>query len=130
MSGLLAITAALVATCSPALAESEGTMAKQAALLPVRLVSIGAGGFLGIPVAITRRSSNRCIEFTESFADKIGGKDHLVPMTFASLMGVPFGLIVGTGEGVYAGGRNAIASGWEKPFSLESFSLQEDLESH
>lgn len=113
---------------TPAKAEEWGDMAKQTALLPVRCVAIGSGMVVGLPVAVTRRSSNRCIEFTQSFAEKIGGKEHIPPMLFASVMGVPFGLLVGTGEGVYAGGKNAISHGWEKPFSLASFSLDKELE--
>ena len=127
--GLLALLA-LTLNTSPAFAESEGTMAKQALMLPVRMVAMGSGMALGIPVAIVRRSGARSVGFTESFADNIGGKEHMIPMGMASLMGVPFGLMVGTAEGVYSGGRNSISHGWEKPFSLESFSMGEELDSH
>lgn len=124
---MLALSAATFGIATPAHAEKEGEMAKQALLLPVRMTAIGSGMVVGIPVAITRRSSNRCIEFTQTFADNIGGKEHIIPMAMASIMGVPFGLVVGSAEGVHAGGKNAISSGWEKPFSLDSFSLGEEL---
>lgn len=129
LAATLAIAALAAFGATPAYAESEGTMAKQALMLPVRLVAMGAGMVVGVPVAIARRSSNRTIEFTESFAENIGGKEHIIPMAFASVMGVPFGLLVGTGEGVYAGGQNAVSHGWEKPFSLDSMSLASELES-
>lgn len=124
LSALLAL--ALTATLSaPAQAESAKDMAVNAAWFPVKAVVIGTGMVVGIPVAITRRASSRSIEYTQNFADNIGGKDHIPPMVIASVMGVPFGLLVGTGEGVYFGGKNAITSGsGEKPFSLETFSLQ------
>lgn len=121
---------ALTLNTAPAFAESEGTMAKQALMLPVRMAAMGSGMALGIPVAIVRRSGARSVGFTESFADNIGGKEHMIPLGMASLMGVPFGLVVGTAEGVYSGGRNSISHGWEKPFSLESFSMGEELDSH
>ncbi len=127
--GLLALLA-LTLNSAPAFAESEGTMAKQALMLPVRMVAIGSGMALGIPVAIVRRTGSRSVEFTESFADNIGGKEHMIPLGMASLMGVPFGMLVGTAEGVYSGGRNSISHGWEKPFSLDSFSMGEELDSH
>lgn len=127
--GLLALLA-LTLNTAPAFAESEGTMAKQALMLPVRMAAMGSGMALGIPVAIVRRSGARSVGFTESFADNIGGKEHMIPLGMASLMGVPFGLVVGTAEGVYSGGRNSISHGWEKPFSLESFSMGEELDSH
>ncbi len=121
---------ALTLNTAPAFAESEGSMAKQALMLPVRMVAIGSGMVLGIPVAIVRRSGARSVGFTEQFADNIGGKEHMIPMGMASLMGVPFGLVVGTAEGVYSGGRNSINHGWEKPFCLDSFSMGEELDSH
>ncbi len=121
---------ALTLNTSPAFAESEGTMAKQALLLPVRMVAMGSGMALGIPVAIVRRTGARSVGFSEQFADNIGGKEHMIPLGMASLMGVPFGMVVGTAEGVYSGGRNSISHGWEKPFSLESFSMGEELDSH
>ncbi|HMY04969.1 MAG TPA: hypothetical protein PKA48_16500, partial [Candidatus Obscuribacter sp.] len=33
-------------------------------------------------------------------------------------------------EGTYSGGRNSISHGWEKPFSLETFSMGDELDSH
>jgi hypothetical protein len=127
--GLLALLA-LTLNTAPAFAESEGTMAKQALMLPVRMVAMGGGMVLGIPVAIVRRSGARSVGFSEQFADNIGGKEHMIPLGMASLMGVPFGMVVGTAEGVYSGGRNSISHGWEKPFSLDSFSMGEELDSH
>jgi len=127
---LLTILAALALTTSgPAYAEDAKEMAINAAWFPVKAVAVGSGMVVGIPVAITRRTSNRCIEYTQNFADKIGGKEHIHPMLFASVMGVPFGLLVGTGEGVFYGGKNAINHGVEeKPFSLGTFSLDSELE--
>lgn len=127
LSMLLAALA--IATAAPANAEDTKEMAKNAALLPVKAVAVGTGMVVGIPVAITRRSSNRCIEFTQNFADKIGGKEHMPPTMFGAILGMPFGLIVGTGEGVYYGGKNAIEGGaGEKPFGLGTFSLDSELE--
>lgn len=102
-------------------------MAKNAAMFPVKALAIGSGTVVGIPIAITRRASSRSIEFTQSFADQIGGHEHIMPNVFAMTMGVPFGLLVGTGEGVYYGGKNAIVNGSEKPFSLASFSLESEM---
>jgi len=123
----LALTALLTANVLPALADG-GDTAKEAAMFPVKAASMGTGMVIGVPVAITRRASNRCIEYTQSFADKIGGKENIPPMMFAMILGVPFGLLVGTGEGVYAGGKNAIEKSCEQPFSLDSMSLGDDLE--
>lgn len=112
----------------PGFAEDAQEMAKGYAWFPVKALAMGAGSVVGIPIAITRRASSRSVEFTQNFADQIGGHENIVPSAFGMLMGVPFGLLVGTGEGVYYGGRNAITNGYEKPFSLATFSLDPDLE--
>lgn len=112
---------------TPALADDGfKDMTMNTVLFPVKAVGIGAGMVVGIPVAITRRASSRSMEFTDTFADKIGGHEHIPPRAMASLAGIPFGILVGTGEGVYYGGKNAI-SNCDKPFSLESFSLGSEL---
>lgn len=126
---MLAIAAlASTATLPAAAADEPKTMAENVVLLPVRAASIASGLVIGIPVAIARRSSNRVIEYTGNFADKMGGKDHIPPKIIGSVFGLPFGLLVGTGEGVYYGGKNAIGNSVEKPFSLAAFSLDKELE--
>ncbi len=125
ISAFLAALALASTLNAPAQAEDTKTMATNAAWFPVKALVVGSGMVIGIPVAITRRSSNRCLEYTRNFADNIGGKEHIPPMVFASLMGIPFGLISGTAEGVYYGGKNAIVNGSsEKPFQLATFSLE------
>lgn len=127
LSSLVAAIALSVSMTAPAFADDAATMAKNTAMFPVKALAIGAGTVVGIPVAITRRASSRSIEYTQSFADQIGGHEHIIPSFFAMTMGVPFGCLVGTGEGVFYGGRNAIVHGSEKPFGLASFSLESEL---
>lgn len=120
---------ALATSSLPAFADSDyGTIAKNTAMLPVRTLALGSGLAIGCPVAVLRRVSNRCIEYTGNMADKIGGKDNLPPVLFAGVLGVPFGLIAGSAEGVYYGGKNAINNCVEHPFSKDSFSLGNELE--
>ena len=128
----LALSLALVAvsmwTLLPARADGGWKdAAKNTALVPVKAASIASGLALGVPMAIVRRTSNRCIEKTSSGADNIGGHESAPPVLFAAVLGLPAGLIEGTGEGIYQGTKNAIQFGATKPFSLESFSLAEDL---
>jgi hypothetical protein len=101
--------------------------AKNTALVPVKAASIASGLVVGVPMAVVRRASNRCIEKTSAGADNIGGHESAPPVLFAAVLGIPAGLIEGTGEGLYQGTKNAIQFGATKPFSLESFSLADDL---
>jgi hypothetical protein len=123
---LLSAVAALTISSLPAMADTNDCV-KNTLMLPVKAASIGVGAVVGIPVAITRRSADRCYEFTNNFADKIGGKENLPPRAFGMVLGVPFGMLVGTGEGVLDGGRNAVHYSCEKPFGLDSMSLGDDV---
>ncbi|MGH9551891.1 MAG: hypothetical protein ACRD3W_21075 [Terriglobales bacterium] len=125
----LALAVCAVGAITPAQADDTSLKgcAVNAVMLPVKAVGIGTGMIVGVPMAILRRSSNRCIECTETGADHLGGREHGPPMVLAAVLGYPMGMIVGTGEGLYAGTRNAIQHGSEKPFSLASMSLADDL---
>jgi hypothetical protein len=103
---------------------SWGDKAKSTAMLPVKAASVTTGLVVGVPVAVMRRASNRCIENTNTAADHIGGHESGPPVVLASVVGMPVGLFRGTGEGIYQGTKNAFQS---KPFSLESISLAENL---
>lgn len=126
----LALLAVFASACgvNPAMADETKSIAKNAVMFPVRAASVASGLAVGIPVAIVRRASNRSIEFSGSFADKIGGKEHIPPMMMGAVLGMPFGMIVGTGEGCYFGSKNAFSNCVEKPFSKASFSLDTELE--
>jgi hypothetical protein len=128
----LSLATLTVAPITAAQASEDGLRdaARQTVRLPLRAAGVATGLAVGVPMAITRRASNRMIEYTNSFADKIGGHTSAPPVIFASVVALPYGLIVGTAEGVYMGGSNAIHQGVEKPFSLESLSLAEKLEEH
>jgi hypothetical protein len=132
------LTVVAIAAVLPAQAEDakakEGkskdakSMGHCALMAPVRAASMATGLVVGVPVAVLRRSSNRSLEYTNRFADNIGGKDSAPPVMFASILGIPRGILVGTGEGIYYGGKNAFCTSVDKPFGLASFSLADDLE--
>jgi len=122
------LTVVALSAALPAQADEAKSMVTNTLMFPVRAASVATGLVVGIPVAMLRRSSNRCIEFTDNFADKIGGHEHGPPMVFGAVLGMPFGLLVGTGEGVFYGGKNAFCNSVEKPFSLQTMSLDTELD--
>jgi len=105
--------------------DSVPEMAKNTALLPLKVVAVGSAAVVGTPIAVVRQVAVRIREFTGTFADNIGGKDSFPPNLFASVLSIPAGTIVGSAEGFYYGPRNAFTKGVEKPFSQGSFSLAE-----
>lgn len=109
----------------PALADdhAEGGMIHNTVMLPVRAMGVGTGLAVGIPVATMKRICKNSFDKTQDVADNIGGKEHLPPTLFATIIGLPFGVVTGTMEGLYYGGKNAFESGVSKPFSQESMSM-------
>ena len=104
------------------------TMAKNTVWFPVQVAGVATAMVVGTPIAIIRRSATRIHEYTVDGADKIGGHEHAPPVLFATLFGVPAGTLVGVGEGVSMGCKNAIAHGVDHPFGLESFSMGDNIE--
>jgi hypothetical protein len=122
------LTIVALGAALPSQADEPKSMVTNAVMFPVRAASVATGLVVGIPVAMLRRTSNRCIEYTDNFADKIGGHEHGPPVMFGAILGMPFGLLVGSGEGVYYGGKNAFCNSVEKPFSLSTMSLADELD--
>jgi hypothetical protein len=118
----LSLVIAGSASVGAARADDGKEMMTNTAMLPVRTLAVGTAFVVGTPIAVFKRCAFRSINYTNTFADNIGGHDNLPPVLFASVMGVPFGMIAGGAEGVMLGGKNAL-TGVEKPFSKESFSM-------
>ena len=86
------LTVVALSAALPAQADEAKSMVTNALLFPVRAASVATGLVVVIPVAMLRRSSNRCIEYTDNFADKIGGHEHGPPMVFGAVLGMPLRL--------------------------------------
>ena len=122
---LSALSLALLSSITTLSAQADGGMMKNVAMFPVKVLGVGCGEVIGVPMATIRKCSMRYKSYTDNMADKIGGKECMPPVVFASVLTIPAGLVVGTGEGVFYGTKNAINHGFDKPFSEDSFSLGE-----
>ena len=54
-------------------------------------------------------------------AGKLGNEDCCVRLTAGSVLGGPFGVVGGAAYGTVAGVIHGAKTGYEKPFSMESF---------
>ena len=114
----------IIGMTTPVLA-ADDTLDKvvDGSLVITRLGGVGAALVLGTPVATMRLALKSYIDFTESAAEKIGGKDLGPACLVASIVTLPAGLAVGTVKGLYYGSKNAFTHGFNEPFSPASFSL-------
>jgi hypothetical protein len=52
-----------------------------------------------------------------AFGDEKGFEQNVV----GAMLGIPFGVVYGIPEGALRGAKHGLGSGWEKPFSTDSF---------
>lgn len=64
--------------------------------------------------------------FSHAMADKLGDEHGLAEQVVGAMIGIPAGMVWGVPHGAIQGGRHALSSGWEKPFSTESFIVSEE----
>ena len=130
LSALFALCLAIT-SFAPAMAEGDDNLQKvvDGSLIFTRVGGTGAAFVLGTPVAVTRRIVSRYVSFTQTAADKaggkIGGKDSGPACAVVSLVTIPASILVGSAEGVYYSGKNSYSHGFNEPFSPASFSVTE-----
>lgn len=75
-----------------------------------------------VPQAIIVDSLWRVPLKTErALADKFGDEKGFQQNVAATVIGVPVGMVWGVPAGALRGAKHGMGSGWEKPFSTESF---------
>lgn len=117
------------ATFAPAFAADDDLFQKtiDSSMLIPRVAAVGAAMVVGTPIAIFRTTWDNWTESTPKAADHVGGKDCGPSNLLASVYTVPLSLVIGGTKGTYKGMSNAF-SGFEKPFTHETFSMG-DLDS-
>jgi hypothetical protein len=59
-------------------------------------------------------------------ADKFGDEHGFEQNVVGAVIGIPVGFVWGIPEGAIRGGRHGMTTGWEKPFSTDSFICVQD----
>ena len=63
---------------------------------------------------------------THALAEKFGDEKGFEQNVVGALIGIPVGIVWGIPEGAIRGGRHGMSTGWEKPFSTDSFLVVSD----
>ncbi len=124
------IAAALMTLCfsasslAPALAGEECSQespAKATVRLPVRLAGLASGTAIGVPLMVSRS-----VPDTTGVLFYLLGGNSLAENVLAMPVAIPVGTVVGTVCGVSKGTTNAFKNFYTEPFSLKTFSLEEE----
>ena len=63
---------------------------------------------------------------THGFATHFGDEKGFEQNVVGALLGIPFGIVWGIPHGALRGARHGMSTGWEKPFSTDSFMVGMD----
>lgn len=56
-----------------------------------------------------------------ALAEKFGDENGLEQNVVGAIIGIPVGMVWGVPEGALRGAKHGLSTGWEKPFSTDSF---------
>src|SRR5882757_4552878 len=111
----LAALALSVSTVAPALADGPGSFFGSATALPIDVPE----GVVVDSLWYAPKSASKALAV--AFGDEHGTLQKIVGTT----IGVPVGFVWGIPYGAIHGAKHAIGSGWDKPFSTDSYIVSE-----
>lgn len=109
---------------APALAD-EDTF-QSIVFFPVRLVGAGVGTAIGIPEGAVKDGVKGAMMSTKWLAEKLGDEDGTYQTWAGAILAGPFGAAGGAVYGTFDGGWHGMKTGYEKPFSKDSFTFKDE----
>lgn len=126
LAGSFILASALVGSLvAPCFAADDDTF-KSIVLIPVRVLGSGVGTGLGMPLGAVKDGVKGAGKSSKWVAGKLGNEDAGVPQFFGAIIGGPVGMLGGGAYGVFDGGWHGMKTGYEKPFSKDSFTFKDE----
>ena len=94
--------------------------------IPFKVVGSSLSTVAGAPLGMTKGGVEGGMKTTKYVADKMGDKECPVKTTIAAVVGGPFGVVGGAAVGGVKGVIHGAKTGYDKPFSMESFQWKDD----
>jgi hypothetical protein len=123
VSSLLIALALVGAATLPSRADDDKF--KSIVLFPVKVVGSCVGTVIGVPEGMVKDGVKGSMMSTEWTADKLGDKNGKYQTWAGALVGGPFGLVGGAAYGSFDGAVHGLKTGFNKPFSQESFTYKD-----
>lgn len=112
------------ALVTPSFADSDTF--QSICFFPVRLLGSGVSTVIGVPEGAVKDGVKGAMMSTKWVADKLGDEDGRYQTWTGALLGGPFGLTGGAIYGVFDGAVHGLKTGYEKPFSKDSFTFKDE----
>ena len=125
------LTALFLAACIPTPGQArELSEIDNPIELTYRTLGAASGVTFGLPIATVRTIPTETGQYIESCAREFASSNDPDPMqyTVATVPGIAMGLTTGLFRGMARGLMTGAHRGFNNPFSLDSFSLGEDME--
>jgi len=125
LASSLALAVAMLGTLvAPSYA--DGDTFKNVVQFPVKLLGSAVGAAVGMPEGAVKDGVKGSKMSTKWVAKKLGDEDGQFQTWTGALLGGPVGIAGGAAYGVFDGGVHGAKTGYEKPFSKESFTFKEE----
>jgi len=118
--------AAAVVGAMAAPSYADGDTFKSIVQFPVKLLGSGASTAVGMPEGAVKDGVKGAQMSTKWVAGKLGDEDGKYQTWAGAVLGGPVGLLGGAAYGVFDGGWHGMKTGYEKPFTKESFTFKEE----
>lgn len=121
---MLVASAIIGSSVLPSFAASVG--AGDVCAFPFKVVGCGLGTVAGVPLGVTKGGVQGSIKTTKYVAKTMGNEDSMLRLAAGAVVGGPFGAAGGASYGCVKGVIHGAKSGYNKPFSKESFTFKGD----
>jgi len=119
--------ALLTAACALSLGMATPSYANDALNSVASFFGSTAATIVDVPEGILYDALWRMpLKTQRALADKFGDDKGFQQNVAGAVIGIPVGFVWGIPEGAIRGGRHGMTSGWEKPFSTDSFLVFEE----
>jgi hypothetical protein len=93
---------------------------------PVRVIGSGVGSVIGVPEGMVKDGVRGAMMSTKWMANKLGDEDGTYQTIAGAVLAAPFGIVGGSAYGSFDGVWHGCKTGYEKPFSKDSFTFKEE----
>ena len=99
---------------------------QQIVFFPVRVLGSGVSTLIGMPEGAVKDGVKGAMMSTKWVAEKLGDEDGKGQTFFGAILGGPVGFVGGAAYGTFDGGWHGMKTGYEKPFSKDSFTFKDE----
>jgi len=120
--GLIAASAIAMSTMAPAMAADDSPLGSVGSLMGATSAVI-----VDTPEGVLWHSLWNCpLKTTQYLAEAFGDSGGLGQNLVGAAIGIPTGFLWGIPYGALAGAKHGMGTGWDKPFSTESYLVMEE----